>query len=219
MSSIGNIVTTSPRGTDVSSTPVVRVLSSTIITGDLLSPTLANQASARAPKGKREKTGSEGHRSVGSRTQNGSSSASSNSANKTATLQQSLERLGKSDQSSDLGTEESRNFSSTASLPRSRTRPRDGKKRHSKESTNLSSERLSSDVTITVVHTHLISPGHPSDVRLRLAPTTTTTLPRSVSATRQATLEKSFSGNNDHAYAEDEDAYLLDGGSYTATPA
>ncbi|KAL3224808.1 hypothetical protein MRX96_026325, partial [Rhipicephalus microplus] len=60
-------------------------------------------------------------------------------------------------------------------------------------------------------HTQLISPGHPSDVRLRLAPTTTTTLPRSVSATRQATLEKSFSGNNDHAYAEDEDAYLLDG--------
>ncbi|KAL3224809.1 hypothetical protein MRX96_026326 [Rhipicephalus microplus] len=108
MSSIANIVTTSPRGTDVSSTPVVRVPSSTIITGDLLSPTLANQASARAPKGKREKTGSEGRRSAGSRTQNGSSSVSSNSANKTATLQQSLESLGKSDQSSDLGTEESK---------------------------------------------------------------------------------------------------------------
>ncbi|KAL1421995.1 hypothetical protein MTO96_022528 [Rhipicephalus appendiculatus] len=60
-------------------------------------------------------------------------------------------------------------------------------------------------------HTHLTSPGYPSDVRLSVAPTPTTILPKSVSSTRQAKLDNSFAGNNDHVYAEDEDVYILDG--------
>ncbi|KAH7956424.1 hypothetical protein HPB52_009437 [Rhipicephalus sanguineus] len=60
-------------------------------------------------------------------------------------------------------------------------------------------------------HTHLTSPGYTSDVRLRVTPTPTTTQPRSVSSTRQEKLDNSLAANNDQIYADDEDAYLLDG--------
>ncbi|KAH7958403.1 hypothetical protein HPB49_001325 [Dermacentor silvarum] len=143
-SAVANVATSSPKGPAVSATSVMHVSSSTISGSDLLSPTLVNQTSARSSKGKRAKTEIDGRRSAGGRTQKASSPVSE-SRNKTLDLRSSLGAEDKSDQLSDLGTEESKANSSVTSLPSARNRPREANKRKSKQSTEHSSERLSSD--------------------------------------------------------------------------
>lgn len=145
-SSLENIATNSLKGAAVSATPVPRASSSTASASDLLSPTLVTQ-SARSPKGKRAKAESGGRRTAATRSQKASPTVSAQPRNETATLEPFFRNGNKSDQSSDLGTEESRQNSSSASLPSSRTNSsRESKKRESKKSPNHSSERLSSDV-------------------------------------------------------------------------